>query len=187
MKTYKPEVLVVGVDAVGSSIFGGDSHAYRIPGIGLSWTPANIVVEHVDRVYKVSDEKAFVAARCLARNEGILMGPSSGACALVALAIAQQSSPKSRIVCMVSDGGERYMQTLFDDSWMQKQGFATGSDIETLHSISRQLEPWSTYPAQGANYRPDLVNSLGIPQTTHLINRNIGKKGSRTGYTVFID
>lgn len=50
-KTYRPDVKVIGVDAVGSSIFGGESHSYLIPGIGLAWTPCNVAVENIDSVY----------------------------------------------------------------------------------------------------------------------------------------
>lgn len=187
LKTYKPEIQVVGVDAVGSAVFGGNSHSYRIPGIGLSWTPSNITIEHVDKVYKVSDEQAFVAARCFARNEGILMGPSSGACALVALRLAQQSDPRSHIVCIISDGGERYMQTLFDDEWIQRQGFTVKADIETLRELSRQVVPWSICPEQNTNYKPELANSLEIPQSTYVINSNIGDGTRQIERAMFID
>ena len=52
-KTYRPDVKVIGVDAVGSSIFGGESHSYLIPGIGLAWTPCNVAVENIDRIDRI--------------------------------------------------------------------------------------------------------------------------------------
>ena len=138
-KTYRPEVKVIGVDAVGSSIFGGESHSYLIPGIGLAWTPCNVAVENIDSVYKVTDEAAFVAARCFTRNEGILMGPSSGACALVALTIAKQLSPLDCVVCIISDGGERYIQTLFNDTWMQTNHFSTETGLGKLLELTKEV------------------------------------------------
>jgi len=187
VKTYMPEIEIVGVDAIGSSVFGGDSHSYQIPGIGLAWTPSNIDIEHIDRVYKVSDEQAFVSARCFARSEGILMGPSSGACALVALSLARRLASHNCIVCIISDGGERYIKTLFDDEWMQTQGFTSKADIEILRTLSRQLSPWSTYPAQKANYMPELADSLEIPQSTRNLNRDIGNGIKLIKHTAFID
>lgn len=173
LKTYAPNTEVIGVDARGSAIFGGDSHSYRIPGIGLGWTPINIDMDYIDTVYKVSDEQAFLAARAIARNEGILMGPSSGACALVALHVAQRLAPEDRVVCMISDGGDRYIHTLFNDEWMQEQGFTLKADIETVRKMAKRLEPWSTSPAYGANYQSELTERLGTPETTLQMNTEV--------------
>lgn len=173
LKTFMPEVQIIGVDAVGSVAFGGNAHSYRIPGIGLGWTPDNLIMEYIDCAYKITDEQAFLTARAFARNEGILMGPSSGACALVALKVAQKLTPEDRIVCMISDGGERYIQTLFNDEWMEQQHFATTVDIETIRAMAQQLEPWSTCPATCANYRPDLIQSLEVPDSTVHVNAEI--------------
>lgn len=170
LKTYAPGVQVVGVDAAGSTVFGGEPEPYRIPGVGLSWTPVNLDLTLIDRAYKITDEQAFLAARAFARNEGILMGPSSGACGLVALKLAQELAPEERVVCMISDGGERYIQTLFDDEWMASQGFAAVPDAEALRETARELQPWSLRPADEANYRPDLEAALDVPASTRRAN-----------------
>lgn len=186
-KTYRPDVKVIGVDAVGSSIFGGESHSYLIPGIGLAWTPCNVAVENIDSVYKVTDEAAFVAARCFTRNEGILMGPSSGACALVALTIAKQLSPLDCVVCIISDGGERYIQTLFNDTWMQTNHFSTETGLEKLLELTKEVVPWSVHPAQNTNYKPELVSKLCVPTTTQSINETIDKTSVSPSRISFID
>lgn len=186
-KTYRPDVKVIGVDAVGSSIFGGESHSYLIPGIGLAWTPCNVAVENIDSVYKVTDEAAFVAARCFTRNEGILMGPSSGACALVALTIAKQLSPLDCVVCIISDGGERYIQTLFNDTWMQTNHFSTETGLEKLLELTTEVVPWSVHPAQNTNYKPELVSKLCVPTTTQSINETIDKTSVSPSRISFID
>lgn len=186
-KTYRPDVKVIGVDAVGSSIFGGESHSYLIPGIGLAWTPCNVAVENIDSVYKVTDEAAFVAARCFTRNEGILMGPSSGACALVALTIAKQLSPLDCVVCIISDGGERYIQTLFNDTWMQTNHFSTETGLEKLLELTKEVVPWSVHPAQNTNFKPELVSKLCVPTTTQSINETIDKTSVSPSRVSFID
>ncbi len=186
-KTYRPDVKVIGVDAVGSSIFGGESHSYLIPGIGLAWTPCNVAVENIDSVYKVTDEAAFVAARCFTRNEGILMGPSSGACALVALTIAKQLSPLDCVVCIISDGGERYIQTLFNDTWMQTNHFSTETGLGKLLELTKEVVPWSVHPAQNTNYKPELVSKLCVPTTTQSINETIDKTSVSPSRISFID
>lgn len=186
-KTYRPDVKVIGVDAVGSSIFGGESHSYLIPGIGLAWTPCNVAVENIDSVYKVTDEAAFVAARCFTRNEGILMGPSSGACALVALTIAKQLSPLDCVVCIISDGGERYIQTLFNDTWMQTNHFSTETGLGKILELTKEVVPWSVHPAQNTNYKPELVSKLCVPTTTQSINETIDKTSVSPSRISFID
>lgn len=173
LKTYAPHVQVVGVDAEGSTIFGGEANAYRTPGVGLSWTPVNLRLSDLNYAYKVSDEQAFVTARAFARYEGILMGPSSGACALVALKLAQQLDPKEKIVCMVSDGGDRYIQTLFNDDWMQDQGFSVKASMQDIRKLASELEPWSEAPSKCANEQTALFQSLGVPQSTLMANAEL--------------
>lgn len=173
LKTYAPQAQICGVDAVGSTIFGGQANAYRTPGVGLSWTPVNLTLSNLDYAYKISDEHAFVAARAFARHEGILMGPSSGACALVALKLAQQWGPERRIVSMVSDGGDRYIGTLFNDEWMRSQGFSTMASLEDVREIARQLKPWSESPGECANEQMGLIETLDVPQATLLANAEL--------------
>lgn len=173
LKTFAPDVRIIGVDAAGSAIFGGPATSYRIPGIGLGWTPVNLNMENVDCTYKITDELAFQSARTFARREGILVGPSSGACALVALNIAQELGPEDRVVCMISDGGDRYIPTLFNDEWMEQQGMTMDTNIDTLRMLARQLKPWSESPAELANYQPDLELALGVPESTLRMNAEL--------------
>ena len=188
LKTFAPSVKVVGVDAVGSGIFGGTTSAYRIPGIGLGWTPANLNLEHVDCAFKVTDEQAFLTARAFARHEGILMGPSSGACALVAFKLAQQLGPEEYVVCMVADGGDRYIHTLFNDEWMSQQGFAKDADMDAVRAMARELQPWSECPAASANYRQDLSETLEVPETTLRLNSELLARGyDHQQISIFID
>jgi cystathionine beta-synthase/cysteine synthase A len=79
-KEKDPNIQIIAVDAIGSTIFGGESHGYLLPGMGLSWTPTNIEnLRRIDTVYKVQDEHAFIMCRSLARYEGVLCGGSTGA------------------------------------------------------------------------------------------------------------
>ncbi|RTE11023.1 cysteine synthase family protein [Paenibacillus whitsoniae] len=188
LKTFAPDVQIIGVDAVGSAIFGGHMDSYRIPGVGLGWTPINLNMDYIDRTYKVTDEQAFLTARAFARHEGILMGPSSGACALVALHVAQELTPDQRIVCMIADGGERYIQTLFNDDWMEEQGFATLADMETIRAMARQQQPWSVNPADYANHRSDLIQSLEVPDSTLHMNAEVQQRANFSqGSSVYLD
>ncbi|MFA9455162.1 cysteine synthase family protein [Halalkalibacter sp. AB-rgal2] len=175
LKSFLPEVQIIGVDAMGSIIFGGEPHSYRIPGVGLGWTPHNLNLQHIDCAYKIPDEQAFLTARAFARYEGILMGPSSGACALVALKVAQNLSAEGRVVCMISDGGDRYIQTLFNDEWMKEQGFSLQVDIGTIRLMAKQLQPLKVSVPDNDNMGLDLMKYLNVPTTTLQMNEELGQ------------
>ncbi|KEO82858.1 cysteine synthase family protein [Tumebacillus flagellatus] len=161
---HAPHVQVIGVDAVGSTVFGGTSHPYLLPGMGLSWTPTNLRdLSLIDEVYKVPDEDAFLACRTLARHEGILAGGSTGAGVMVAMRLAQQRSAGSRIVCIASDNGERYLPTIYNDEWMAEHAMTLNAEPEELRRRARLLEPYSLNPIETANYRADLAEALDSP------------------------
>ncbi len=71
----------------------------------------------------VSDKDAFLTARRLAREEGILAGDSSGAAVFAALKIAPRFRLNDNIVVILPDTGERYLSTVYNDEWMAKNGF----------------------------------------------------------------
>lgn len=170
LKRVAPQVTIVGVDAHGSTIFGGAAHSYLTPGVGLSWTPANLDVSLIDAVFKVPDEDAFLACRALARHEGIMAGASSGAVLLVGLHYAQLLGPEQRVVCLFADGGERYVHTIYSDEWMETRHFATAISPVDLAQRALGLPIYSACPAEHANYRPDLIHALDVPETTRRLN-----------------
>ncbi|MGB8954567.1 MAG: cysteine synthase family protein [Tumebacillaceae bacterium] len=164
-REHAPHVKIIAIDAVGSTVFGGKAHAYLLPGMGLSWTPTNIDdLSRIDEVYKVPDEDSFMMCRAMARHEGILAGGSSGACAVVALKMAQEMAGEGkRIVCLASDNGERYLPTIYNDEWMQERGLSASVDVAEMRERALELEPYSVNPVETANYKPELANDLDSP------------------------
>lgn len=184
LKRVVPQVLIVGVDAHGSTIFGGAAHSYVMPGVGLSWTPDNLDLSLIDQMCKVPDEDAFLACRALARHEGIMAGASSGAVLLVGLHYAQLLAPDQRIVCLFADGGERYIHTIYSDEWMEARHFAAATSPADLTRRAQRLLLSSVCPAEHANYRPDLIHGLDVPETTRRMNdelRAVGVNRQDTG------
>lgn len=105
-------VLVVAVEPVDSPVLsGGKPGPHKIQGIGAGFVPENYDASVVDRVMKVTYENAVETARRLAREEGILVGISSGAILHAALGIARELGPGKRVVSVVCDSGERYLST----------------------------------------------------------------------------
>jgi cystathionine beta-synthase/cysteine synthase A len=118
VKSARPNVEVVAVDASGSQALGGPSGSYRMRGIGLAWTPGNLDTRVVDLVQRVEDAEAFATCRVLARTDGIMVGESGGAVVFASLAYAA-SHPDRRIIGIIADGAEPYLVGgVFDDAWV---------------------------------------------------------------------
>lgn len=117
LKNKNSSIAIFGVEPASSPILnGGESGPHRIQGIGANFIPKNYNGELVTEVIDVTDEEAMDTARALAREEGLLVGISSGAAVSAATRIARRARWQGkRIVVLLPDTGERYLSTeLFD-------------------------------------------------------------------------
>lgn len=118
LKKLKPELKAVAVEPAASPVLsGGRPGPHKIQGIGAGFIPDVLRLDLVDGIIRVADEEAKATARRLAREEGILVGISSGAVAFAALEVARRpESAGKTIVAILPDTGERYLSTgLFAD------------------------------------------------------------------------
>ena len=115
---HNPNVHIVAVEPDTSAVLSGKpAGAHKIQGIGAGFIPKTYDANSIDEVVPVSSEDAGVAARASARQEGILVGISSGAALHVALELSKRPEFEGKnIVALLPDTGERYLSTwLFDD------------------------------------------------------------------------
>ncbi len=114
LKAHNPEIQIVAVEPADSPVLsGGNPGPHKIQGIGAGFIPKNFNPEVVDEIIQVSNDQAILTARQLAREEGMLVGISSGAAAYAATLLALRPENKGKnIVVLLPDTGERYLSTL---------------------------------------------------------------------------
>lgn len=123
LKEEVPGVKVVGVDPVGSILGGGSEVApYKVEGIGYDFFPDVLDRSLVDEWIKTRDKESFLMARRIIREEGMLVGGSSGSALWATLEIAKRE-PGKRIAVLFADSVRNYMSKFISDAWMKENGY----------------------------------------------------------------
>jgi cystathionine beta-synthase len=131
-------VKVIGADPEGSVYSGGSGRPYLVEGVGEDIWPTTYDRNVADEVIAISDADSFNMTRRLAKEEGLLVGGSSGLAVAVALKVAATAEPDDVIVVLLPDGGRGYLSKIFNDTWMADYGFlldqAAGPTVADLLS-----------------------------------------------------
>ncbi|WP_455718127.1 cysteine synthase A [Anaerosporobacter sp.] len=119
LKEKNPNVKIIAVEPAASPVLsGGKPGPHKIQGIGAGFVPSVLNLDVVDEIIKVENEDAFNASRAVAKQEGLLVGISSGAAIHAATELAKRPENKGKnIVVLLPDTGERYLSTpLFEEA-----------------------------------------------------------------------
>ena len=130
LKEKNPNILIVGADPEGSILSGDSPKSYKVEGIGEDFIPKTFNRQVVDEMIRVGDKESFHTGRRLAREEGLLVGGSSGTAVAAALKYAQRLKKPKYIVALLPDTGRNYLTKMYSDAWMQKNGFWEGREIK---------------------------------------------------------
>lgn len=168
LKAQNPAVEVIAADPQGSIYSGGGGRPYLVEGIGEDFWPSTFDPSVVDRVIAVSDEDSFRTARRVTREEGILVGGSTGTAVWAALEVGRTLGPDDVVVVLIPDSGRGYLSKLYDDGWMTDHGFlgARGETVEAiLLSKSDRLPPLvHVHPGETVRVAIAILEEYGVSQ-----------------------
>jgi cystathionine beta-synthase len=168
LKAQNPAVQVIAADPQGSIYSGGGGRPYLVEGIGEDFWPTTYDPAAVDRVIPVSDQDSFGTARRVTREEGILVGGSTGTAIWAALEVGRTLGPDDVVVVLVPDSGRGYLSKLYDDGWMSDHGFlrARGSTVDAvLASKGDRLPPLvHIHPDETVRAAIAILEEFGVSQ-----------------------
>jgi len=171
LKEKNPDVQIVGADPAGSVYSGGTGRPYLVEGVGEDFWPSTYDRDIADRIIEVSDADSFSFTRRLAREEGLLVGGSSGMAAFAAVQLAHEiDDPEAVIVVLLPDSGRGYLGKVFDDEWLGQYGFLPASENEqtvgqVLRGKSGQIPDLvHTHPAETIAQAVHILQEYGVSQ-----------------------
>jgi cystathionine beta-synthase len=146
LKKQNAGIVVIGADPEGSIYSGDTAKSYKVEGIGEDFLPATVDLRAIDRIERVSDKDSFLMARRACREEGLLVGGSSGTALVAAARVARELSASAVVVVLLPDNGRGYLSKIFNDEWMRANGFlseegrgATVGDVLRAKGTQPQL------------------------------------------------
>lgn len=146
LKEKNPNIKIIGVDAYGSVLKkyhetrqfdANEIYPYRIEGLGKNLIPTATDFDVIDEFIKVTDEESAHTARQISSEEGLFVGYTSGAAmqAVKQLNETEAFTSNDNVVVIFPDHGSRYMSKVYNDKWMEDQGFFDSEKVSELESI----------------------------------------------------
>ena len=124
LKEERKDIIIIGVDPYGSILGGGDEvYPYHVEGIGYDFFPDVLNNDLIDEYIKLPDKESFHMARRIIREEGLLIGGSSGGAVWAAIQKAKQLKKGDKCLVILPDSIRNYITKFVDDDWMLENRF----------------------------------------------------------------
>lgn len=169
LKERDSMIRVIGADIEGSVLSGGTPGSWKVEGIGEDFVPSTLNAQVIDEWIRVSDTESFITARKVARQEGILLGGSSGTSLSAAFRYALRCTQDDLIVALCPDTGRNYLSKMYNDAWMSENGFteippeeATAGDL--LRVLGREGNLICLRPEDSLQRAAEIFRDRGISQ-----------------------
>jgi cysteine synthase len=147
LRSRNRDLELIGVDSVGSRIFGQPARSRLMRGLGSSIHPRNVVYDMFDEVHWVAASEAAWVCRQLAKMRYVSGGWSVGSVALVASWVAQERGGGARVVAVFPDGHARYLSTIYDDDYCRAHKLLSlppaSRPDEIGHPLEREVHRWT--------------------------------------------
>lgn len=178
LKEQNPDIKIIGADPEGSILSGDSPKSYKVEGIGEDFIPITFDRRVVDEFVRVSDTESFFTTRRLAREEGILVGGSSGTAVAAALKYGERLPDGSNVVVLLPDTGRNYLTKIFSDDWMFENGFLNQAPEkvtvgEILKAKERHTSLISVNADDYAVSAANIMRENGISQLPVLSGRKV--------------
>jgi cystathionine beta-synthase len=142
LAAHAPDVELILADPTGSVLADyvnkgelGEKSGWLVEGIGEDFIPPIADFSRVTKAYSISDDESFTTARELLKREGILAGSSTGTLLAAALRYCREQEQPKRVVTFACDTGNKYLSKLFNDFWMEDQGFIKRPEYGDLRDL----------------------------------------------------
>ena len=143
LNDHAPDIEVILADPVGSILaeyintgnLSDKSSSWLVEGIGEDFIPEIADFSRVTKAYAISDAESFAAARELLKIEGLLAGSSTGTLLAAALKYCREQTEAKRVVTFAADTGNKYLSKLYNDFWMEDQGFIEREQCGDLRDL----------------------------------------------------
>ena len=168
LKEKNPDIKVIGADPEGSILSGDAPRPWKVEGIGEDFVPRTLNANVVDEWVRVGDAESFQTARALARQEGLLVGGSSGTAVAAALRYARRLSADDVVVALCPDTGRNYLSKIFDDEWLAQNGLLHDQvPVKTVGDLIRARGPRTLVTIEAGTTTAEaaeLLQASGISQ-----------------------